>query len=122
MLLVDDNVVGRAAAALVLQDLGADVFEADDGEAAVTLYAESDFDLVVMDVAMPTMDGLTAIRAIRYLEREEERPRAAVLVLTANAQPGAEAESLAAGADGHLTKPLRAGLLEAAVRAVLAAA
>ena len=65
----------------------------------------SNFDLILMDIQMPIMDGHTAIREIRAWEQAHNAPPTPVVTLTAHALCGAHAESLAAGADAHLTKP-----------------
>lgn len=119
VLVVDDMVVNRAAVSLMLEAIDADVTEAEDGEDAVTQYAADDFDLVLMDVEMPRLDGLSAVRAIRYLEREEGRVRTPVFMLTANTGPRHERESLAAGADLHIAKPVTEPRLLGVVRAAL---
>jgi CheY-like chemotaxis protein len=119
ILVVDDQAINRAAAAIILEALGAEIVEAADGEEAVSLYADDNFDLVIMDVEMPRLDGLAAVRAIRYLEREEGRARTPVFMLTARGGPDAETASLAAGACLHITKPATGPRLLAAAEAAL---
>jgi len=85
-----------------------------DGEAALTAFREERFDLVLMDLQMPKMDGYQATRAIREWEREGGRAATPILALTAHAMHDDEAKSLEAGCDAHLTKPIRRSeLLEA---------
>jgi CheY-like chemotaxis protein len=69
------------------------------------------FDVVLMDMQMPVMDGLTAIRIIRERERAAGAPRTPVFILSANAMSEHEAASSVAGADRHLTKPISAPVL-----------
>ena len=86
---------------------------AEDGEQAVAAFKTHDFDLVLMDLQMPVMDGYAATRAIREWERGRELPPTPILALSAYALEGDAAKSLAAGCDGHLTKPIKKrGLLE----------
>ena len=79
------------------------------------------FDLILMDMQMPIMDGLTAIQAIRAREGAEGLPPVPVCVLTANVQPEHRDSAVAAGADAFLTKPIDAGALIALIMGVAAA-
>ncbi len=91
----------------------------DNGALAVRAATETRYDVILMDVQMPVLDGLSAIRAIRDHERTAGRSPVPILTLTANAMPDHATRSTAAGADGHLTKPIRAAtLLSAVTRAV----
>jgi CheY-like chemotaxis protein len=119
VLVVDDQAINRAAVEMILEALDADIVEAADGEEAVSLFADSRFDLVVMDVEMPRLDGLAAVRAIRYLEREEGRAHTPIFMLTARGGPEAEKASLAAGASLHIVKPVSGPRLLAAAGAAL---
>jgi CheY-like chemotaxis protein len=85
----------------------------------VEAWRGGDFDLVLMDMQMPVMDGLTAVRTIRALEAETGRPRVAIQALTANAMPEHAAASREAGADGHLAKPITADALFETVESVV---
>ena len=78
----------------------------EDGLAAVTRFGLENFDLVLMDIQMPVMDGLTATRAIRELERERGRPRIPILALTASSSLQDMERSFEAGCDAHLAKPI----------------
>jgi PAS domain S-box-containing protein len=79
---------------------------AEDGQAAVNLFATSDFDLVLMDMQMPIMDGLTATRAIRAMERERGDTAIPIVALTANARTQDIEMSANAGCNAHLSKPV----------------
>jgi PAS domain S-box-containing protein len=106
VLVVDDNPTNRRVAQLILQTIGAEVHCAEDGEQAVAAYASGPFDVILMDMMMPVMDGASATRAIRGLEAEKDLPRTPVIMLTANSLPEHVEASLAAGADLHLPKPM----------------
>jgi CheY-like chemotaxis protein len=80
----------------------------EDGQAAVEAWAAGAFDVVLMDLRMPVMDGLAAIRAIRRAEAGLSRARTPVVVLSANTGPDDRLASAAAGADGHIGKPIGA--------------
>jgi CheY-like chemotaxis protein len=78
----------------------------EDGQQALTKFEKETFNLVLMDIQMPVMDGLQATKAIRALERQTSRPRTPVLALTANALLEDVDRSHAAGCDLHLSKPI----------------
>lgn len=107
VLLVEDNEVNRMIARQVLQSFGLEVVEAADGEAALSAFANEDFDVVLMDCQMPVMDGYTATREIRELEKQAGGDRVPILALTANAFDEDAALARESGMDGYLTKPYR---------------
>ena len=114
VLLAEDNVTNQKVVALILAPLEVDLTIVDDGDEAVRVYEAQDFDLVLMDMQMPVMDGLAATRAIRAFERDHPaRRRAALAMLSANAMAHHCDEALEAGADLHIAKPVTArGLIE----------
>jgi signal transduction histidine kinase/ActR/RegA family two-component response regulator len=118
VLVVDDNETNRKVAELILAAIGAEVVCVEDGQAAVDAVESSDFDVVLMDLQMPVMDGLSATRAIRAREAASGLPRLPVIVLSANVMREHVEASNAAGADDHIGKPVRA---EALIGAVLQA-
>ena len=111
VLLAEDHPINRRVVQLILESAGVDLTCVENGAAAVEAWERGDFDLVLMDMQMPVMDGLTAIGEIRGRERCSGRPRTAIYALTANAMPDHARASDAAGADGHLTKPITADAL-----------
>ena len=113
VLLVEDNPINRTVATKMLERIGCDVTVAEDGRRAVDLCASSPFDLILMDVQMPVMDGLSATRAIRTAEGAARR--VPIVALTANAMDQDREECRAAGMDGFLAKPYRAQDLVTAV-------
>jgi PAS domain S-box-containing protein len=118
VLVVDDHPVNRTVAELILADFGFVVDAAENGAEAVEAFTRGGHDLVLMDMQMPVMDGLTAVRHIRAFEAEHGLARTPVLMLSANALPEHALQSEAAGADGHVSKPVTAGALMAAIAAV----
>jgi PAS domain S-box-containing protein len=107
ILVVEDNDVSRQLMSYLLRKLGHTVALVNDGEAAVEACARRTFDLVLMDMQMPVMDGLTAARAIRERESARGASPATIYALTANAMPSDRELCLSAGMDGYLTKPLQ---------------
>jgi signal transduction histidine kinase/CheY-like chemotaxis protein len=105
VLVVEDNPVNRIIALEMLQSLGLDVIEADDGAQALDRLAEQPADIVLMDCQMPVMDGYTATMRIREREAQFSLPRVPIVALTANAFDEDAVLALAAGMDGHLAKP-----------------
>jgi signal transduction histidine kinase len=111
VLVVEDNLVNRMIALQMLQSLGVEVLEADDGAQALDRVAQHPVDLVLMDCHMPVMDGYTATRRIREREARLGLPRLPIVALTANAFDEDTSQALAAGMDGHLAKPYTRGQL-----------
>ncbi|WP_299017661.1 DUF445 family protein, partial [uncultured Caulobacter sp.] len=115
VLLVDDHHVNRELGYALLTLGGHEAITAEDGATAVSLLRDQDFDLVLMDVHMPVMDGLAATHAIRAMEGP--KARVPILALSADVMPEQIARCLAAGMDGHLAKPIvRDDLLAAVAR------
>jgi PAS domain S-box-containing protein len=101
ILLVEDHEINQQVAVELLEKMEMNVTVASNGQEAIDLIASHEFDLVLMDIQMPVMDGLTATRAIRALNQQLP-----ILAMTAHAMTGDKAESLAAGMNGHITKPI----------------
>ena len=116
ILLVEDNDVNRKVAALMLGALGCEVRFAASGKEAVEVVEKEHFDLILMDVQMPGMDGYEAARHIREQERSEGRKHTPIVALTAHALVTDRERSLASGMDDHLSKPIDIEELHAAVR------
>jgi PAS domain S-box-containing protein len=119
VLVADDHPTNCRLVELVLDEL-ADVVSVADGEAAVSAYGSQPFDLVLMDIKMPVMDGIAAVAEIRRFEADAGRTRTPIVMLTANADPYHLDASRAAGADRHIAKPFTADLLIGAVHDALA--
>lgn len=103
LLVAEDNVVSRRLLTRVLESGGHRVSEASTGEEAVRLFQNGNFDAVLMDVAMPEMDGLEAVRRIRSCENGRRIP---IYATTARTMPGDRQDCLDAGMDGYISKPL----------------
>ena len=108
VLIVDDNATNRKVLELILEQLGADWVSVEDGQQAVEAARTQPFAAILMDIQMPVMDGLTATREIRRLEREAGRAAVPVIIVSANCQPEHLAAGCAAGAQRHLGKPISA--------------
>jgi signal transduction histidine kinase/DNA-binding NarL/FixJ family response regulator len=108
VLVVDDIEVNRAPVVHFLRSLGFETEEADDGAAALRRIEAAAFDVVLMDSAMPVMDGAEATRRLRASERWRTLP---VIVISANASPADRQAAMAAGADAFLPKPIAFGRL-----------
>ena len=115
VLLAEDHAINRRVIELLLAGADVDLTCVENGAEAVEAAAIANFDLILMDMQMPVMDGLTAINAIRAAERAARRFPVSIWVLSANALPEHVAASLAAGADGHLSKPVSAQALFSAL-------
>ncbi|ATQ41322.1 ATP-binding protein [Caulobacter mirabilis] len=120
VLAAEDNAVNRLVLETLLAQAGIVPTTVEDGAAAVRAWAERPWDLILMDVHMPVLDGLGAVREIRAREAAEGRSRTPVIALTANAMTHQVAELLAAGMDRHVPKPIVATDLFAAIESVLA--
>jgi CheY-like chemotaxis protein/HPt (histidine-containing phosphotransfer) domain-containing protein len=112
VLLVEDNDVNRDLATELLNDLGIMVTIAANGCEGVDKVAAERFDMVLMDIQMPVMDGLTATKLIRADERFRKLP---ILAMTAHAMSGDRERSLKAGMNDHITKPIDPNRLMAAL-------
>jgi signal transduction histidine kinase/ActR/RegA family two-component response regulator len=108
VLLADDHPVNRKVVEMVLAQANVELTSVEDGAQAVTAHRDGDFDLILMDMQMPVMDGLTATREIRLHEAAMGLDPTTIIMLTANALPEHIASGVAAGADRHLAKPFNA--------------
>ncbi len=109
ILLVEDNEINQQVAREILEGAGLDVTLANDGQEGVNAVKESNYDVVLMDVQMPVMDGYTATKEIRKWEGglwNEGNDPIPIIAMTAHAMAGDEDKSLGAGMNGHVTKPI----------------
>jgi len=122
VLAADDNPTNQKVVAAVLAPLNAEVTTVADGRACVEAWRAGTFDIVLMDIHMPVLDGVEAARAIRALESEQGRVRTPIVAVTANALAHQVEDYLAAGMDGHVSKPIEVTKLYDAIEAAMTAA
>ena len=118
VLLAEDSVVNQKFVVAVLRKYGHEVVVARNGREALTALESQDFDLILMDVQMPEMDGLEATRTIRAQERQTGR-HIPIVAMTAHALKGDREKCLAAGMDDYVAKPIQIDQLFQAIEAVM---
>jgi CheY-like chemotaxis protein len=116
VLLVEDNLVNQLVAKELLLNMQAKVTIADNGQSALDLIAEQAFDVVLMDIQMPIMDGLTAAKHIRAQSKYQGLP---IIAMTAHAREEDKQQSLAAGMNLHMAKPVTGQALLSSIKKVL---
>jgi signal transduction histidine kinase/CheY-like chemotaxis protein len=119
ILAAEDNPTNQLVLRALLQPFGAEVLVVEDGAAAVEAFDASRFDLVLMDIQMPVMNGVEAAVAIRRIETNSGRARTPILALSANVMTHQVEEYRAAGMDGCVAKPIELDKLMAAMDAAL---
>ena len=105
--MAEDNSVNQKLVSTLLEKRGYSVVMVTDGRQAVDALEREHFDLVLMDVHMPSMGGLEATAAIRKRERETPAAPVRIIAMTASAMKGDRERCLAAGMDGYVSKPIR---------------
>ena len=118
ILLAEDNPTNTLIVQTVFEMVGLSIHCVENGRLAVEASATERFDLILMDVQMPVMDGLTAIRQIRAAEASSGRLPSRIYTVTTNCSPQDMRASLEAGADGHINKPLKPELLLRALASI----
>lgn len=111
ILLVDDSEDNRFLVQAYLKNTNYKLDTAENGRIAIDKFQSHVYDLILMDVQMPEMDGYTATKEIRLIEKEKKLKCTPIIALTAHALKEDEEKSLAAGCDAHLTKPIRKPVL-----------
>jgi len=107
ILLVEDNMINQKLTRNLLTNHGYDVDVAENGKVAIEKFEQKEYDLILMDIQMPVMDGITASRKIRMIEFDNlAETKVKIFALTANTQKQDKDECLAAGMDGYISKPL----------------
>ena len=122
VLAAEDHPVNQLVLRTLLGQFGVEVTMASNGQEVLDLFKNHDWDVVLMDVQMPVMDGPTATRAIRQFERDQARRPTPILALTANAMAHQLDDYRQAGCNGHVSKPIDATDLISAMGRVLAEA
>jgi CheY-like chemotaxis protein len=115
ILLADDHPTNRAVIEVIVGMINARLVSVENGAQAVEAFKADPFDLVLMDLQMPVMDGVSAIREIRSFEAAEGRAPTPILVVSANAMSEHVAASREAGADAHIAKPVLPNALLSAI-------
>ena len=121
VLVVEDNPVNLMVVQAMLQSLGAQVLTAQDGEQALAMLELEEIDLVLMDLQMPGIDGITATRLWREHERTHGLPATRIIALTGEAHDAARRDCAAAGMNGFLSKPLALDDLDVVLQRLQAA-
>lgn len=109
ILLVEDHLINQQLVVTLLRQLGYEIEIVADGITAVELLAKYDFDLILMDIQMPIMDGLTATQCIRKMKKVKQP---IIIAMTANALSEDRQKCLQAGMNDYIIKPLKSGILE----------
>ncbi|WP_419251655.1 ATP-binding protein [Caulobacter sp. ErkDOM-YI] len=115
VLVSEDHPINRLVIETLLSELGMTVLSTENGLEACEAFESQEFDLILMDMQMPVMDGLTAIRRMRRYEIDRGRTPTPIIMITANALPEHRAAGMEAGADIFITKPLSANTFFGAV-------
>jgi signal transduction histidine kinase/CheY-like chemotaxis protein len=119
VLVAEDHPTNQKVVELILESVGVSPTIVENGQLAIDLLRQERFDVVLMDMQMPELDGLTATALLRQFERETGQPRTPVIMLTANALDEHMRASEEAGADLHLSKPIHAqALIESIMNAI----
>ena len=121
VLLAEDHPINQKLAVLMLERRGFSVAVAGDGRQALETLAREDFDLVLMDVHMPVLDGLEATRQLRAGGSGARDARIPVIAMTANAMQGDRERCLQSGMDDFVSKPVKEADLLAAIQRTLEA-
>ncbi len=119
ILVAEDNPTNRMVIKAILSHARAEVTFVEDGKEAVQTWRAQTFDLVLMDIQMPHMNGVEATQAIRQIEADGDMNKTPIVAVTANAMPHQRDEYLAAGMDDHVAKPIEPQLLFAAMKGAL---
>ncbi len=107
ILLVEDNLINQKVASHSIKKNGHQLDIANDGIEAVKKFEDNEYDLILMDIQMPNMNGYEATQAIRKIEQEENKKAIKIIAMTANALKGEREKCLELGMDGYLSKPFK---------------
>lgn len=121
ILLAEDDAVNLMAGKSMLEKLGHTVDTAGDGQEVVTRLAQREYDLILMDVQMPRLDGVAATRAIREGQAGQGKRRIPIIAMTAYSMTGDKETFLAAGMNGYVSKPVNMAEVQAEIERVMAA-
>jgi CheY-like chemotaxis protein len=122
ILAAEDNPTNQLVLKTIMSAFGVDLTVVDNGREAVEAWAAGEFDLVLMDVQMPVMDGVDATRLIRDAEAQTGRRRTPIIAVSANAFSDQVSAYKSAGMDAHVAKPIDMNLLQSEIERLLASA
>jgi len=111
LLLAEDDLISRRLIRILIEKLGHKVNVVENGKKAYDAFVEGHYDIVLMDIQMPLMDGLECTRKIREYENRNNQPHVAIIAVTAHAMIGDKEKCLNAGMDDYLTKPIEEKVL-----------
>ncbi len=111
ILLAEDDLISRRLIRILIERLGHKVNVVENGKKAFEAYKNDDYDIVLMDIQMPLMDGLECTRKIREYEREVQQQPVTIIAVTAHAMIGDKEKCLTAGMDDYITKPIEEKVL-----------
>lgn len=117
-LIADDSQTNLMVIREMLANTGATMTTVTNGREAIEAWQDNEFDLMLLDIAMPELDGMSALQYIRAAEDAENRPHVPAIAVTANVMPHQVAQYIIAGFDTHLSKPFRRSELIGAILAV----
>jgi signal transduction histidine kinase/ActR/RegA family two-component response regulator len=121
ILAAEDIPTNQLVLRTVLESFGVDLHMVDNGREALEAWEQASYDVILMDIQMPEMDGVAATLAIRAAEARTGRPRTPIIAVSANAMAHHAKEYLAAGMDGHVAKPIELAKLHTAIEAAISA-
>ena len=122
VLAAEDIPTNQLVLRTVLESFGVDLHMVDNGREALEAWGVADYDIILMDIQMPEMDGVAATMAIRAAEQRSGRARTPIIAVSANAMPHHVKEYAAAGMDGHVAKPIELVKLHTAMEAAISSA
>jgi len=118
ILLVEDNLINQKVATAIIKQLGHNITIAANGKIGLELYKQIDYDVVLMDIQMPIMDGFTATKEIRKWEKDESRTPGVIIALTANALKEDKERCYDVGMNNFLSKPFKIKDIEKALNSL----
>ena len=121
VLAAEDIPTNQLVLRTIMETFGVALDVVDNGRLAVEAWRDGDYDIVLMDIQMPEMDGMAATRAIRAAEAALGRPRTPIIAVSANAMAHQVKEYMEIGMDGHVAKPIELAKLHAAIEAAMVA-
>ncbi|MDR1155783.1 MAG: response regulator [Bacteroidales bacterium] len=120
ILLVEDNLINQKIVILSIQKLVKNIDVANNGQEALDKFASAEYDIILMDIQMPVMDGIQATKKIREIEVEKRIIPTPIIAITANALAGDREHCLASGMDEYISKPFQVEVLVSKMKNLLA--